>query len=81
MNARRRPSGDHAGALLDFFARVSWRGCESSAVVSGFGRTALTIQISVSKAFSSQFVSRTVYATRRPSGEITGEPTRFSSSA
>jgi hypothetical protein len=73
MNARRRPSGDHAGALLDFFARVSWRGSVPAEVA--------TIHISVSKAFSSQFVSRTVYATRRPSGEITGEPTRFNSSA
>src|SRR5262245_66486497 len=35
------------------------------------------IQISVSYALSSQFVSRTVYATYRPSGEISGEATRF----
>src|SRR5437868_15458803 len=69
MNAIFEPSGDHAGARLDFLAFVSWR-------TAGFDVSAS--QNSVSYALSSQFVSRTVYATQRPSGEIWGEPTRFS---
>jgi hypothetical protein len=50
-NASRAPSGDHAGALLDFGALVSWRVAPVRASAS---------QISVSYAFSSQLVSRTV---------------------
>ncbi len=68
MKASFDPSGDHAGDWLDFFALVSWRVAPLVASAS---------QISVSYALSSQFDSRTVYATRRPSGEISGEPARF----
>ena len=69
MNASLDPSGDHAGERLDFFACVSSRAAPVVASAS---------QICVSYAFSSQFVLRTVYATRRPSGEISGVPTRSS---
>src|SRR6476646_10338665 len=69
MSARRDPSGDHAGAWLDFFDAVSFR--EAPVAASA-------IQICVSYALSSQFVSRTVYATHRPSGDSSGEPARFS---
>src|SRR5437867_2245432 len=69
MNASFEPSGDQDGERLDFFAFVSWRVAPLAASAS---------QISVSYALSSQFVSRTVYATHRPSGEIFGEPARFS---
>ena len=54
MKASFDPSGDHAGDWLDFFALVSWRVAPAVASAS---------QISVSYALSSQFVSRTVYAT------------------
>jgi len=71
MNARRDPSGDQAGELLEPGAWVSWRTSPEVASAS---------QISVSQAFSSQFVSRSVKATRAPSGEIAGDPTRLTES-
>ncbi len=61
-------SGAKAGWRLDFAACVNWRGSPEAASDS---------QISVSKAFSSQLVSRTVNATVLPSGDSTGEATRF----
>src|SRR5215471_7034274 len=69
MNASLAPSGDHAGARLDFLAFVNCRGAPPAASAS---------QISVSYALSSQLVSRAVYATHLPSGEISGDPARFS---
>src|SRR6188768_1436041 len=68
MNPSQAPSGEKAAALLDLRAFVT---CRDWPVVAS------PIQISVSYAFSSQFVSRIVNATCCPSGEIAGEPTRL----
>ena len=54
MKASFEPSGDQAGDWLDFLALVSWRPAAFPPLVVSAS------QISVSYAFSSQFVSRTV---------------------
>src|SRR5262245_2136084 len=68
-NASQRPSGDHEGAELDLLPNVSWRAAPASTSAS---------QSWVTNAFPTQSVSRTAYATSRPSGDIAGALARSS---
>ena len=71
MKASLALSGDQWGDWLDFFELVS---CFNAPVAAS------AIQICISYQLSSQLVSRMVYATIRPSGEISGDPARLSES-
>src|SRR5262245_19287431 len=70
-NASFEPSGDQAGDVLDLFPNVSWR---VRPVPASASQTWFTY------AFPTMSVSRTVYATNRPSGDTLGPFTRRSDS-
>ena len=69
MKAIFAPSGDHAGDWLDFLALVNWR----AAPVRAIGQPDLGF---VGVVVPVRFANRVHI--QRPSGEISGEPTRFS---